>query len=355
MGERCYKLGELAVLVGGELEGDADLMIRGVAGIREAQPGDITFVANPRYEEFVPDTRASAIIGSRSLHASIPLIRIDNPYYAYFQVLNLFAGDTASRYARGIHPHAAVDPSARIGRDVSIGPFCQVSAGATIGDGTTLVGSVFVGDHVQIGERCLIYSHVTIREECRLGNRVILQPGVIIGSDGFGYARQGATYHKVPQVGCVIIEDDVEIGANSCVDRATTGETRIGRGTKIDNLVQVAHNVVIGENTVIAAQVGISGSTEIGRNVTMGGQAGVGGHITVGDAAVVGGQSGVTKSVAAGVTVSGYPAREHSVARRIYAHIAMLPELVRRVKELERRMRTQEEGSASGSSAKNDR
>ena len=355
MGERCYKLGELAVLVGGELEGDADLLIRGVAGIREAQPGDITFVANPRYEEFVPDTRASAIIGSRSLHASIPLIRIDNPYYAYFQVLNLFAGDTASRYARGIHPQAAVDPSARIGRDVSIGPFCQVSAGATIGDGTTLVGSVFVGEHVQIGERCLIYSHVTIREECRLGNRVILQPGVMIGSDGFGYARQGATYHKVPQVGCVIIEDDVEIGANSCVDRATTGETRIGRGTKIDNLVQVAHNVVIGENTVIAAQVGISGSTEIGRNVTMGGQAGVGGHITVGDAAVVGGQSGVTKSVAAGVTVSGYPAREHSVARRIYAHIAMLPELVRRVKELERRMRTQEEGSASGSSAKNDR
>jgi UDP-3-O-[3-hydroxymyristoyl] glucosamine N-acyltransferase len=354
LSERCYKLGELAVLVGGQLEGDADLMIRGVAGIREAQPGDITFVANPRYEEFVSDTRASAIIAGRSLHARIPLIRIDNPYFAYFQVLNLFAGDTAARYARGIHPQAAVDPTARIGRDVSIGPFCHVSAGASVGDGTTLVASVFVGERTQIGERCLIYSNVTIREECRLGNRVILQPGVVIGSDGFGYARQGATYHKVPQVGCVIIEDDVEIGANSCVDRATTGETRIGRGTKIDNLVQVAHNVTIGENTAIAALVGISGSTEIGRNVTMGGQAGVGGHITVGDAVVVGGRSGVTKSVPAGITVSGFPAREHSVARRIHAHMAMLPELFRRVKELERRMHTQEEGTASGSSAKND-
>jgi UDP-3-O-[3-hydroxymyristoyl] glucosamine N-acyltransferase len=354
LGQRCYRLGELAVLVGGELEGDADLEIHGVAGIREARPGEITFVANSRYEEFITGTRASAILAGRRLHATIPLIRIDNPYYAYFQVLNLFAGDAAARYARGIHPHAAVDPTARIGRDVCIGPFCHVGAGASIGDGTTLVGNVFVGDRAQIGAGCLIYSQVTIREECRLGDRVILQPGAVIGSDGFGYARNGAVHEKIPQIGIVVLEDDVEVGANSCVDRATTGETRIGRGTKIDNLVQVAHNVTLGEDTVIAAQTGISGSTEMGRRVVMGGQVGVGGHLHIGEGAVLAAQSGVTKDVPAGVTVSGYPAREHSAARRIYAHIAMLPELFRRVKDLERRLRDREEGGENGSSTADD-
>jgi UDP-3-O-[3-hydroxymyristoyl] glucosamine N-acyltransferase len=355
VGERCYRLGELAVLVGGELEGDADLLIRGVAGIREAQPGEITFVANSRYEEFVPDTRASAILAGRRLSARIPLIRIDNPYYAYFQVLNLFAGDSAARYARGIHPQAVVDPAARVGADVSIGPFCHVAAGASIGDGSTLVGGVFVGERAQIGARCLIYSHVTIREECLIGDRVILHPGVVIGSDGFGYARHGAVHHKVPQIGVVVIEDDVEIGANSCVDRATTGETRIRRGTKIDNLVQVAHNVIIGEDTVVAAQTGISGSTEVGDGVVLAGQVGVAGHVTIGDRVVAGAQAGITKSIPPDTTVSGYPAREHSLARRIYAHVAMLPELFKRVKELERKLRAAEEGGGNGSSAADDR
>jgi UDP-3-O-[3-hydroxymyristoyl] glucosamine N-acyltransferase len=355
VGDRSYKLGELAALVGGRLEGDAELVIHGVAGIREAQPGDITFVANARYEEFIGATRASAIIAAPGLAAGIPLIRADNPYFAFFQVLNLFAGDAAARYPRGVHPQAVVEPGATLGKDVSIGPFCHVGVGAVIGDGTTLLAGVFVGEKARLGARCLIYSHVTIREECRLGDRVILQPGVVIGSDGFGYARQGAVHHKIPQIGCVVIEDDVEIGANSCVDRATTGETRIRRGTKIDNLVQVAHNVVLGENTVLAAQVGISGSTEVGTSVTMGGQAGVGGHLVVGDRVMVGGQSGVTKSVPADTMVSGYPAREHSVARRIYAHIALLPELFKRVKNIERRLGLRQEGGEVGSSAENDR
>jgi UDP-3-O-[3-hydroxymyristoyl] glucosamine N-acyltransferase len=355
VGDRSYKLGELAALVGGRLEGDAELVIHGVAGIREAQPGDITFVANPRYEEFVDATRASAILAAPGLQANIPLIRTDNPYFAYFQVLNLFAGDAAARYARGVHPQAVVERGVTLGADVSIGPFCHIGAGTEIGDGTTLVAGVFVGQKARIGSRCLIYSHVTIREECRLGDRVILQPGVVIGSDGFGYARHGGIHHKIPQIGYVVIEDDVEIGANSCVDRATTGETRIGRGTKIDNLVQVAHNVTLGENAVLAAQVGISGSTEVGKNVSMGGQAGVGGHLTIGDRAMVGGQSGVTKSIPADTMVSGYPAREHSVARRIYAHIALLPELFKRVKNIERRLGLRQEGGEVGSSAENDR
>jgi len=355
VGDRSYKLGELAVFVGGRLEGDAELVIRGVAGIREAQPGDITFVANARYEEFVPATRASAILAAPGLSAGIPLIRTDNPYFAFFQVLNLFAGDAAARYPRGVHPQAVVEPGVSLGADVSIGPFCHIGAGATIGDGTTLIAGVFVGQQARIGCRCLIYSHVTIREECRLGDRVILQPGVVIGSDGFGYARHGATYHKIPQIGRVVIEDDVEIGANSCVDRATTGETRIKRGSKIDNQVQVAHNVTIGEDTVIAAQTGISGSTEVGSGVTFGGQAGVAGHVTIGDRVMVGGGAGVTKSVPADTMVSGYPAREHSLARKLYAHIALLPELFKRVKNIERRLGLREEGGEVGSSAENDR
>lgn len=355
MGERSYKLGELAALVGGRLEGDAELVIHGVAGIREAQPGEITFVANPRYEEYVGSTHASAILAGPGLEAGIPLIRTDNPYFAYFQVLNLFAGDAAARYPRGIHPHAAVDAGATLGNDVSIGPFCHVAAGAVIGDDTTLVAGVFVGERARIGARCLIYSHVTIREECRVGDRVILQPGVVIGSDGFGYARQGAVHHKVPQIGIVVIEDDVEIGANSCVDRATTGETRIKRGTKIDNLVQVAHNVVIGENGVIAAQVGISGSTEIGSSVVLAGQTGIAGHVTIGDRVMAGGRSGVTKSIPADTMVSGYPAREHSLSRKLHAYTALLPELFKRVKNLERRLGVRGEGGEVGSSAENDR
>ncbi len=355
MGERSYKLGELAALVGGSLEGDAELVIHGVAGIREAQPGEITFVANSRYEEFVGATRASALLAGPGLKADIALIRTDNPYFAFFKVLNLFAGDAAARYARGVHPSAVVEKDATLGHDVSIGPFCYVGPGAAVGAGTTLVGGVFVGAGAHIGAGCLIYSSVTIREECRLGDRVILQPGVVIGSDGFGYARHGAVHHKVPQIGRVVIEDDVEIGANSCVDRATTGETRIKRGTKIDNLVQIAHNVVIGENTVIAAQTGISGSTEIGNSVTMGGQVGVGGHITIGDRVMAGAQSGVTKSVPADTMVSGYPAREHSAARKLYAHIAMLPQLFKRVKDIERRLGLRQEGGEVGSSAENDR
>jgi UDP-3-O-[3-hydroxymyristoyl] glucosamine N-acyltransferase len=355
LGERCYKLCELAAILGGNVEGDGDTVIRGVAGIREAGPGDITFIANPRYEEFLPSTRASAVIGGGTLATSKPLIRISNPYYAYFQVLNIFAADQAVRYPRGVDRTAVVDPSARLGENVAVGPGCQISAHAAIGDDTTILCGSFIGEHASIGKGCLVYPNVTIREGCEIGDRVILQPGVVIGSDGFGYAKNGSTHHKVPQIGRVVIEDDVEIGANSCVDRATTGETRIRRGTKIDNLVQIAHNVVVGENCVIAAQVGISGSTELGDNVVLGGQAGLQGHIVLGNGVVVGGQSGVTKSIPAGTTVSGYPAREHSAARRLGALSAMLPDLFKRVKELELRIRELEKGGEHGTTTADDR
>jgi UDP-3-O-[3-hydroxymyristoyl] glucosamine N-acyltransferase len=345
---------ELAELVGGTVDGDGQTLIRGVAGIREAEPGEITFIANPKYEEFLGVTRASAVITATSSRAAKPVIRIDNPYYAYLQVLNLFAVDVAVRYPRGVHESAYVDPHAVLGRDVAIGPLCHVGKNARLGDNTTLVGGVFVGEAVEIGADCLIYPHVTLREGTVVGNRVILQPGVVLGGDGFGYAKNGSTHHKVPQIGRVVIEDDVEIGANTCVDRATTGETRIKRGTKIDNLVQVAHNVVLGENCVIAAQVGISGSTEVGNHVVMGGQAGVGGHLVIGDRAVVGGQAGVTKSVPPNTVVSGYPAREHRAAKRLYAHTALLPDLFKRVKELEQRLRALEEGGGHGDSATKD-
>jgi UDP-3-O-[3-hydroxymyristoyl] glucosamine N-acyltransferase len=346
LGARSYRLYELAELVGGTVDGDGQTLIRGVAGIREAEPGEITFIANSKYEEFLDVTRASAVIAARGRAADKPVIRIDNPYYAYLQVLNLFAADVAVRYPRGVHPSAVVDPGVVLGANVAVGPLCHLAKGARIGDNTTLVAGVFVGEAVQIGHDCLIYPNVTMREGTTVGDRVILQPGVVLGADGFGYAKNGSTHHKVPQIGRVVVEDDVEIGANSCVDRATTGETRVRRGTKIDNLVQIAHNVVLGEHCVIAAQVGISGSTQVGTEVVLGGQAGVGGHIAIGDRAMVGGQSGVTKDVPANTAVSGYPAREHSLAKRLYAHIALLPDLFRRVKDMERRLREVEEEAA---------
>ncbi|HEU4364139.1 MAG TPA: UDP-3-O-(3-hydroxymyristoyl)glucosamine N-acyltransferase [Candidatus Krumholzibacteria bacterium] len=355
MGTRSYRLCELADIVGGEVVGDGDVEIRGVAGIREAGPGEITFVANPRYAEFLAATRASAVIGGSDLSPVKPLIRIGNPYYAYLQVLSLFAADRAVRYARGVHERALVHPDAVLGADVAVGPFCQISAGARIGDRTTILAGTFVGEGCVIGSDCLIYPNVTIREGAEIGCRVILQPGVVLGSDGFGYAKNGSSHHKVPQIGRVVIEDDVEIGANSCVDRATTGETRIRRGTKIDNLVQIAHNVVIGEDSMLAAQVGISGSTEVGRNVVMGGQAGLAGHIEIGDRATIGAQAGVTKGVAADKVVSGYPARDHELAKRLYAHTAMLPALFERVRILEQRLRELEKGGVHDPAAKNDR
>jgi len=333
-----YSLAELARLVGGEVVGDASVEITGVAGIKEAHEGDITFLANPKYDSYLATTRASAVIAAGNGGSPKPVIKVANPYLAFLKVISLFTGETPGQSLRGVHPTAMIEGSASIGADVSIGAYCYVGANVRIGDRTTILPLVCVLDDASIGADCLLYPHVTVRERCEIGDRVILHAGCVIGADGFGYAKDGEANRKIPQIGVVRIEDDVEIGANTTIDRATTEVTLIKRGAKIDNLVQIAHNVVIGEHSILAAQVGVSGSTLIGKNVTLAGQAGLVGHINIGDNVMVGAQGGVTKSVPANTKVSGYPAREHSCARKIYALWARLPELFRDVKELAKRV-----------------
>lgn len=328
--------GEIAELVGGELEGDPQTRITGISGIREAQPGDITFLANPRYAVHLSTTQAAAVIVGRNIRSNgKTLIRTDDPYVAFVKVMKLLNGDDAPP-RRGVHPSAVVAEGVKLGKDVYVGPCCVLEEEAEIGDGTQLIAQVYVGRKTTIGKDCLIYPNVTIREKIRIGNRVIIHSGTVIGGDGFGFAPVKGVHHKVPQIGKVVIHDDVEIGSNVTIDRATIGETVIGKGTKIDNLVQIAHNVVIGENSIIVAQCGISGSARIGNNVTLAGQSGVVGHVTVGDNTIVAARGGVTSDVAPGSVVSGFPAKPHMEEKRILACLTRLPKLFQRVLRLEK-------------------
>ncbi len=349
-----YTLEEVARLVGGTVVGAPDIVITGVAGIKEAHEGEITFLANSKYESYLATTRASAVIADREDGSPKPIVKVSNPYLAFLKVMSLFSGGHFDRRQQGVHPTAIVAKSATLAADVSVGAYCFVGEGVSIGARTTILPLVCVLDGAKLGEDCLVYPHVTVRECCVLGNRVIVHSGTVIGSDGFGYAKDGDLNRKIPQIGIVAIEDDVEIGSNAAIDRATTDVTLIKRGTKIDNLVQIAHNVVIGEDSIIAAQAGVSGSTQLGRNVVLGGQAGLVGHINLGDNVMVGAQGGVTKSVPANTRVSGYPAREHGSARKIYALIARLPELFREFKQLAARVGALEKGAKRGPAAKND-
>lgn len=336
----AHKLSDLAELVGGGLEGDGEIVIRGVAGIREAGEGDITFVANPTYEQYVATTGASAIILGRAGTEKIATaaIRVDDPYVAYVKVIEVFAPELSPAYEAGIHESAIVHPDAVLGKDVRIGPYSQVESGARIGDETTILSGVYIGHDAVIGRRCLVYPRVIVRERCCIGDRVILQPGAVIGSDGFGYAFDAGRHRKIPQIGIVVLEDDVEIGANSTVDRATTGETRIGEGTKIDNLVQVGHNVVIGKHTVIAAQTGIAGSTRIGDYCAFAGQVGISGHIEVGSRVTAAARSAIMQSVGAESTVWGVPAFDIDRARRALMQLRQLPEFVKRIRTMEKKI-----------------
>lgn len=331
-------LREIASLVAGELDGDGSVKIKGIAGIEEAGPGELTFLANPKYATFLERTKASAVIVSKETEKlKIPVIRHQNPYYAFCRVLEIFS--TKKVYPVGIDKTAVIGKGVKLGQGVHIGQYVIIGDRVRIEDRVAILAGSFVGDDSILGEESFIYPRVTIREGTLIGKRVILHSGVVIGSDGFGYAKEGEVYHKIPQTGKVVLEDDVEIGANAAIDRATLGETRIGKGTKIDNLVQIGHNVTIGENSILSGQAGISGSTKIGKNVVMGGQVGLMGHIKIGDNVMIGAQAGVTKSVPSNSVVSGYPAREHNKAKKIEACITLLPLYVKKIRELERRIR----------------
>ena len=331
-------LGELASTLGGRVIGDPATVILGVAGIREATPGDITFLANSRYESYLLETRASAVICSREARAAvIPMLQVDNPYMAFQRIVQIFRPEPF-RPDPGVHQSAVVAADAELGEGASIGPQCVVESRARIGPRVVLMAGCYVGAKAVVGEDSYFYPRVTVREECEIGRRCIVHPGAVIGADGFGFALDAGRYHKVPQVGNVVIGDDVEIGANTTIDRATTDSTRIGDGTKIDNLVQIGHNVLIGKHCIIVAQVGISGSTELEDQVTIGGQAGLVGHIKVGTRAMVGAQSGVTKSVASEDVVFGYPAMPLGAFKRLNAFIQRLPQLFQRTKDLEARL-----------------
>ncbi|MFA7676744.1 MAG: UDP-3-O-(3-hydroxymyristoyl)glucosamine N-acyltransferase [Candidatus Omnitrophota bacterium] len=338
-----FTLKEIAELVGGDLVGDPETVITGISGIKEAREGDITFLANSKYACLTQTTKASAIITSReSLESSKPLIKTDNPSIAFTKVVGMVAPDD-TRHPKGIHSTAIISKGVELGRDVAIGAYAVIEEGVRIGDGTVIYGGCYVGHQVKIGQGCLIYPHVTIRERVEISDRVIIHSGAVIGSDGFGFAMVKGVQKKIPQIGTVLIEEDVEIGANVTIDRARFDKTIIGKGTKIDNLVQIAHNVVVGENCIIVAQAGISGSTVLGKGAILAGQAGIVGHIRIGDKAIVAAQAGVTKSVPAGVKVSGYPAKPHDTAKRVNACVQKLPDIYKKVKLLEEKVRQLEE------------
>jgi len=337
-------LKSLAERVGGRLDGPADLVVRGLAGIRDAEAGDCTFVAHPKYLKDLAGTRASAAIVGQDVECSIPAIRVDDPSIAFARALHVFAPAREELFPPGIDPQASIHPDSELAEGVHVGPAAVVGPGCRVGVGSVIgAGTVLLHD-VAIGEACLIYPRVVVREGCRIGNRVIVHAGAVIGADGFGFARMGATVHKIPQIGRVVLEDDVEIGANVCIDRATTGETVVAAQTKIDNLVQIGHNVRIGERSAVSAQSGISGSTTVGDDVILAGQVGIADHLRIGDRVRIGAKSGVSNSVEDGATVSGIPTRNHADWRRLQVHLTRLARyadeiaaLKRRVEELENR------------------
>jgi UDP-3-O-[3-hydroxymyristoyl] glucosamine N-acyltransferase len=336
-------LGELARRLDCPVEGDAAIEIRRVAKIDEAGPGDLTFLANPKYASKLATTRASAVImngDGASPHEAAPcaVIRSGSPYLTFARAAQVLSPEKPP--APGIHSHAVVAPDATVDPSATIGALAVIGAGSAVGARTIVHPHAVIGDGATVGADCIIHAHVSIRERCVLGDRVIVQNGAVVGSDGYGFAqRPDGSHEKIPQTAPVMIEDDVEIGANTTIDRPAMGETRIKAGTKIDNLVQIGHGVVLGRHVLLAAQVGIAGSTVVGDHVVFGGQVGVGGHLTIGDRARAVGQSGITNSVDAGAFVSGYPAIDNSEWRRSSAVFRKLPEMRKQLRALEERLK----------------
>ena len=336
-------LAELAEHVGGKVVGDGRVVIRRVAPIDQAGEGEIAFLTNPRYLRFLSACRASAVIvGPGVGQGEAPgegkgYLETSDPYLAFAKVAQLF--QVSPQFSRTVSVFAQIEPSATLGEQVTVFPQVYISGGVKVGQRAVLYPGVFLGEGSEVGDDCVLHPNVVVREGCLIGHRVTLHAGVVIGSDGFGYAGQADGRAKIPQSGIVIVEDDVEIGANTTVDRATLGRTVIGRGTKIDNLVQIAHNVSIGENSLIAAQAGIAGSTRVGNNVTLAGQVGVVNHIEIGDGATIGPQSGVAKRVPPGAVLSsGMPAAPHREWLKVMTLLPQLPKLWRAVRNLEKKL-----------------
>ncbi len=330
-------LKKIASLVGGNVIGNDSFIIEGINSLDTAAQGEISFFADRKYKESLRKTKASAIIVSEeNLLFKGPQVVVSNPVLAYAKVASIFA-PPVPRYP-GISEQAVLHDSTRIGKDVSIYPLVYVGEEALIGDNVIMFPGVFIGNRVKIGNGTIIYPNVTILHDCQIGKNVIINAGTVIGSDGFGFVRDGPVSVKIPQIGMVQIDDDVEIGANSCIDRAASGKTWIKRGVKTDNFVHVAHNVIIGEDTIVVAQVAISGSVHIGRQVIIGGQVGVSDHVEIGDRVMIGSQSGVPKSIPSGEVVSGTPAMPHRLWLKTSGIIKRLPQFNEHLRHLEKRV-----------------
>ena len=327
---------QIAEFIGGRIEGDENAAVNTFAKIEEGKPGAISFLSNPKYTHFLYTTESTIVLVNDDLKLEEPvsatLIRTANAYEAVAKLLQLY--ESMKPRKTGIDPLAFVSPKATIGSDVYIGAFACIGDGAVVGDGTQVYPHVVIGDGVKIGQQCLLYPNVTIYQGCQLGNGVTIHAGSVIGADGFGFAPNVEGYEKIPQIGIVVIEDNVEIGANTCIDRSTMGQTVIHRGVKLDNLIQVAHNCEIGENTVMSAQVGVAGSTKVGSWCMFGGQVGLAGHITVGDHVNLGAQSGVPSSLKANQTLIGTPPMEPTPYFKSQAIFRRLPDMYKELSAL---------------------
>ncbi|MDD4294371.1 MAG: UDP-3-O-(3-hydroxymyristoyl)glucosamine N-acyltransferase [Candidatus Omnitrophica bacterium] len=329
---------QITELIQGALTGDPCFKVYNVAGIKEAKEGDITFLANSKYANLLANTNASVIIVP--LDVDVPgktYIKVKDPSLAFMCVVKEIMGDLI-KHPEGIHTHSVISPKAKLSDNVAVGAFAVIEDDVIIGENSIIYSGAYIGRQTVIGNNCVIYPNVTVRERSQIGSNVIIHSGTVIGSDGFGYVEINGRREKIPQVGVVVIEDDVEIGSNVAVDRARFDKTIIGKGTKIDNLVQIAHNVRIGENCVIVSQAGVSGSTIVKDRAILAGQSGVVGHITIGANAIVAAQAGVTKSVPDNTMVSGYPAKPHKEAMKVNACLQKLPQLYKQIQDLQKRI-----------------
>jgi UDP-3-O-[3-hydroxymyristoyl] glucosamine N-acyltransferase len=337
-------VGEIAELVGGTVVGDGTARITGLNGIKQAKAGDLTFAGSRQYLPYVDTTGASAIlVNPEVVSSSRTLIHVKDPYPAFVKVIHACAADAGARHPTGIHPSVVLGRNVLLGREVGIDAHVRIADDAAIGDGVVLYANVYIGRGSRIGAHTIVYPNVTIRDGVTVGARCIIHSGTVLGSDGFGFAPVEGAWFKIPQLGNLIVGDDVEIGANSAVDRATFGSTVIGRGTKIDNLVQIGHNVEIGEHCVISGMSGVAGSATMGNHVTVAAQVGIGDHVEIGDGVTIGARSGVTQSISPGRVVSGFPAMDHQLALRVLAGLRHLPQIPCRIRELERRIQHMEE------------